>query len=187
MNTTGEIRRANLELLVKQLGTLEAVARAAETTSIYLSQIRNRAVDGKTGRAREMGTAMARRLERAGGRPVGWMDVPHPEVEAAPAQAKLPLHPPAKPPLSPLEEDLLAAFRQLPDEEQEAMAQDAMARAEQIERLVTRALTKRGIPVTGYAADLRVEKAFGRAPAPGDRRRDEVEDTHERRRATDEH
>ncbi|QOR55255.1 MAG: hypothetical protein SHS37scaffold220_24 [Phage 67_12] len=77
MNTIGSIRRANLERLVMRAGTLEALAQSADTTSIYLSQIRNQAVDAKSGRPREMGTAMARRLERASGKPDGWMDVDH--------------------------------------------------------------------------------------------------------------
>jgi hypothetical protein len=77
MLTIAEIRRANLELLVAQAGTLDAVAAAGGTTSIYLSQIRNRALDQKTKRAREMGSAMARRLEDGMKKPMGWMDQHH--------------------------------------------------------------------------------------------------------------
>jgi hypothetical protein len=77
MNTIAQIRRANLERLVIRLGTLEAVADKGQTSSIYLSQIRNMAVDTKTGRPREMGTAMARRLEVGTDKPSGWMDVDH--------------------------------------------------------------------------------------------------------------
>ena len=69
MNTIGEVRRAHLDQLAAELGTLEAVAELAGTTSVYLSQIRNRAVDSKNGRPREMGSAMARRLELACGKP----------------------------------------------------------------------------------------------------------------------
>lgn len=55
---------------------MDKVATAADTSSIYLSQLRNRAVDRKTGRARDMGSSMARRLEAAFGKPPGWMDTP---------------------------------------------------------------------------------------------------------------
>lgn len=71
----GDIRLANLELVIAELGSLERLAVAADTSSVYLSQIRNRAQDSKTGRPRQMGTAMARRIEAAAGKPPGWMDV----------------------------------------------------------------------------------------------------------------
>lgn len=79
VKSTGDIRRANLELLIKEFRTLAALAEAAGTTSIYLTQIRTSAIDSKTKRPREMGSAMARRLEKACTPPKqrGWMDVPH--------------------------------------------------------------------------------------------------------------
>ncbi|MEH3087693.1 MAG: S24 family peptidase [Xylophilus ampelinus] len=77
MKTIGEIRLANLEQLVRELGTLEAVASRAESTSVYLSQVRNGTIDQKTGKPRQMGTAMARRIEKGCGKPEGWMDATH--------------------------------------------------------------------------------------------------------------
>ena len=77
MRTIGEIRRENLELLIVRAGSLDAVAGAAESSPVYLSQIRNRAQDRKTGRPREMGSAMARRLESAFKVDPGWMDARH--------------------------------------------------------------------------------------------------------------
>lgn len=79
VKTAAEIRRANLELLVKEFETLDALAAAAGTTSVYLSQIRKQAKDRKTDRPREMGGAMARRLEQAcrPPKPRGWMDLDH--------------------------------------------------------------------------------------------------------------
>lgn len=79
VKSTGDIRRANLELLLKEFKTLAALADAADTSSVYLTQIRTSAIDAKTKRPREMGSAMARRLERActPPKPTGWMDVPH--------------------------------------------------------------------------------------------------------------
>jgi hypothetical protein len=74
MKPIGETRRINLELLITQTKTLDALALLAGTSPIYLSQLRHRAVDSKTGKPREMGTAMARRLEVACGKEVGWLD-----------------------------------------------------------------------------------------------------------------
>lgn len=76
MHGIGVIRLGNLERLIEEAGGLERVAEAADTSSVYLSQLRNHAVDRKTGRPREMGTAMARRLESAFKKPPGWMDAP---------------------------------------------------------------------------------------------------------------
>lgn len=75
MRSIAEIRRNNLELLIKEMGTLEAVASAdTKTSSVYLSQVRRQTKDRKTGQKRAMGTAIARRLELACDKPVGWMD-----------------------------------------------------------------------------------------------------------------
>lgn len=77
MKTVSDIRRANLEALIQEYGTLEAVAAKGSTSSVYLSQIRNSAKDAKTGRPRQMGDKMARALERGCGKPPGWMDADH--------------------------------------------------------------------------------------------------------------
>lgn len=70
------------------------------------------------------------------------------------------------PELTPLEHELLAALRQLPESEQREAANRVMARAEELNRLVETVLAKRGIKVPGYAADRRVEAAFGSVPVP---------------------
>lgn len=82
-----EIRRTNLERLIARVGSMEALAEAAGTSSVYLSQIRNRAPDAKTGRPREMGSQMAQRLCAAAGMPEGWMDREHeqPRQEGQPS------------------------------------------------------------------------------------------------------
>lgn len=84
MASIGDIRRANLELVVglPKIGTLDGLAELAGTSSVYLSQIRNQTVDVKTGRPREMGTRIARRIEDAAGLPTGWMDREHAEEGA---------------------------------------------------------------------------------------------------------
>lgn len=76
----GQIRLENLETLIKQFETAEALAQAAETSPVYISMLRNRTVDAKTGRPREMGTAMARRMEKAAKRGPGWMDQAHDDL-----------------------------------------------------------------------------------------------------------
>lgn len=83
MKTVGQIRVDNVALLVKENGTLEAVAELAGTSSVYLSQIRNASLDQSTGRPRQMGTPMARRLEAACNKPLGWMDTPHAAEDAS--------------------------------------------------------------------------------------------------------
>ena len=77
VKTASQIRLQNLQALVVEAGTLEKVAEAVGSTSVYLSQLRNGAPDRKSGRAREMGTSMARRLEAAFHKPNGWMDQDH--------------------------------------------------------------------------------------------------------------
>lgn len=77
MQVIGEIRRENLERLIEQFGTMDALASEVGTSPIYLSQIKNRTKSSKSGRRREMGTALARRLEAALGKPDGWMDQDH--------------------------------------------------------------------------------------------------------------
>lgn len=65
--------------------TLDAVAAAGGTSSVYLSQIRRGAIDTKTGKPREMGTSIARRLEKGCHKQNGWMDGEHgldPDVAA---------------------------------------------------------------------------------------------------------
>lgn len=82
MKAVGDIRLDNLEKLIERFGTLAAIAEAAGTSSVYLSQIRNRTQDSKTLRPREMGASMARRIEAGLGLPSAWMDGEHSNAEA---------------------------------------------------------------------------------------------------------
>lgn len=66
MTTAKEIRAANLQLLKQEMGTLTALAKAAETSPAYLGQILN----GMRG----MGDSLARKLETNCSKPMGWMD-----------------------------------------------------------------------------------------------------------------
>lgn len=71
-----EIRRRNLEVLVREAGTAAALAAKAETSPAYLSQI-STGSPGKSGKARNVGDDLARKLESAMGKPRGWMDYRH--------------------------------------------------------------------------------------------------------------
>lgn len=77
MKSAAEIRLENLEKLVAQAGSADALAKAAGMSPEYISQIRNRAIDNKTGRERNLGNQAARRLENGMGKPIGWMDTIH--------------------------------------------------------------------------------------------------------------
>lgn len=71
------VRLANLRLLIAEAGSAEALARTTGTSGAYLSQIRS-GTPYRSGRSRRMGDNLAAKLERATGKPLGWMDEPHP-------------------------------------------------------------------------------------------------------------
>lgn len=77
MKSAADVRLENLETLVKQAGTADALAERCGLSAEYISQIRNRAVDKKTGKARNLGSQAARKLEAGMGKPTGWMDTNH--------------------------------------------------------------------------------------------------------------
>lgn len=77
MQTNDEVRRQNLEIAIKRSGSATKLAEAAKTSAAYLSQIKNRTPDSKSGTPKTMGDDMARRIEAAIGEQPGWMDVPH--------------------------------------------------------------------------------------------------------------
>lgn len=64
-----DIRRNNLAALVSEFKTIVALAEAAEINESYLSTI----LSG----ARNAGSRIARRLEKAGNLPSGWLDIDH--------------------------------------------------------------------------------------------------------------
>lgn len=74
MKTIAEIRLENLELLVEEFETADAVAERCGTSAVYLSQIRNQAKDSKTGKPRQIGDPLARKLETGCDKEIGWMD-----------------------------------------------------------------------------------------------------------------
>lgn len=66
--------------------------------------------------------------------------------------------------LSPAEDDLIAAFRQLPDQEQHELLHDVMARAESINQVVQRELKRLGHNITGYASATKAAKHLPMPP-----------------------
>ena len=75
MRTHEKRRRENLDLLIHEAGSATALARLAGTSASYLSQVRHQ-MAASSGRPRAVGNALAARLERAMGKPAGWMDEP---------------------------------------------------------------------------------------------------------------
>ncbi|NHC63198.1 hypothetical protein [Paenalcaligenes suwonensis] len=77
MKSVSEIRLENLETLVKQAGTADSLAERAGLSHVYVSQIRSRAIDAKTGKPRNLGSVASRKIEEGMGKPKGWMDRDH--------------------------------------------------------------------------------------------------------------
>ena len=72
--TSASIRLANLRALMKKAGGPAEAARKLDMDDSQLSQIA-----GKTP-IRNIGTALARRIEKVFHRPEGWLDVPHSQL-----------------------------------------------------------------------------------------------------------
>ena len=93
MKTVEEIRLDRLRDLVAEAGSIANLNRAAKRNErdATISQILNRWA-GKSGKPKELGSDMARELERAMDKPRGWMDnLPEetaewPFTEVSPAQ-----------------------------------------------------------------------------------------------------
>ena len=158
MKPIGEIRLKNLETLIREFGTMEALAVAAGTTSVYLSQVRRRAIDVKTGRPREIGSRMARRLEAAGPnpKPKGWMDAEYQHVEAMLRTEEGPVvdvgapAPPAigsgerRAPPTDSEWAILDSIRAFPQEERDRLRQELRTKADYWERIAKELIAAQG-------------------------------------------
>jgi hypothetical protein len=71
--TIDQTRIYNLRLLIAEFGTAAEIARRADTNASYLSQVLT-SVKSSTGKARGIGSAVARKIEAGCGKPKGWMD-----------------------------------------------------------------------------------------------------------------
>lgn len=76
MNTIEEIRRLRLAELKKEFGSYVALNSRLGLTArdSTLSQCGNASSNSKSGKPRSMGSELARALERATGKEIGWMD-----------------------------------------------------------------------------------------------------------------
>jgi phage repressor protein C with HTH and peptisase S24 domain len=83
MKTIDEIRRENLLLAIARYGSITALAEAAKVSPPYLSQIKNKTPESKTGKPKGMGNDVARRIEKALEEPEGWIDVEHTDDSAS--------------------------------------------------------------------------------------------------------
>lgn len=82
--TIEEIRHANLLLILKDMaashgerGAIQRLAVDAGKSHSQISQLKTRQKHSKTGKARNIGSKMARAIEAAAGKSVGWLDVAH--------------------------------------------------------------------------------------------------------------
>ena len=77
MKTVEEVRRIRLKMLVNEAGgravDLNRITGKIDRDSTY-SQILNQSLGSKTGKSKQMGSPLARGLELACGKEVGWMD-----------------------------------------------------------------------------------------------------------------
>lgn len=77
MNTIDDIRRTNLQSLVKQAGGVGRLAEQIGKDPSQLSQWLNASPDSKTGKPRGIRSATCRAIEHARGLPEGWLDAQH--------------------------------------------------------------------------------------------------------------
>lgn len=82
MKTSAEIRLDNLREVIKQAGSLQAVADKLEKSHAQISQINTQAKHSTSGKPRTMGDEMARLIEDRFGLEIGWMDNVHPGESA---------------------------------------------------------------------------------------------------------
>ncbi|GAB2913874.1 hypothetical protein [Paralcaligenes ginsengisoli] len=77
MKTVEEVRRIRLKMLINEVGGRAADLNRAtgkiDRDSTY-SQILNQSLGSKTGKPKQMGSPLARELEIARNKEVGWMD-----------------------------------------------------------------------------------------------------------------
>jgi DNA-binding transcriptional regulator YdaS (Cro superfamily) len=77
MPTIDDIRRKNLATLITEAGGNKAFAERLGVAESQLSQWANGSANSATGKPRGMRVETAQRLERAGGKPQGWLDQQH--------------------------------------------------------------------------------------------------------------
>ena len=77
-----QIRRENLEALIKEAGSAARLSALTGVPQPYISQVRRGvAYSADNTKQRVMGNTVARRLEKAMGKPQGWMDADHASID----------------------------------------------------------------------------------------------------------
>lgn len=82
--TIEDIRYANLLVLIGEHGLKGLASMLGHSSTSTLSQLRNRSPDSKTGKPKNVGTPLARHLEKVCNKEIGWMDKLHPDVSTDP-------------------------------------------------------------------------------------------------------
>jgi hypothetical protein len=77
MKKIEEIRRDNLRLLRDELGSVKRLVEVTGKSQSQISQWLNASSHSVTGKPRVMSSGACREIEKATGRPDGWMDVEH--------------------------------------------------------------------------------------------------------------
>jgi hypothetical protein len=150
MKTVAEIRRQNLEDLIKELGSAAALAERIGTAPQYISQILHATPDTKTGRGRTLGTVLARRIEKQLSKEDGWMDQAH-YAPTQPVGAVLAKEPSSEiGTLSVREIDAVLALRALSKKKRSDFIDLLMAAAEEYRQFATEVIARQGVtPVSG--------------------------------------
>lgn len=148
MKTVADIRRENLKLAIRELGTAAAVAETTGTSQQYISQILNCTLDIKTGQPRAMGSKLARRVEAALSKPQGWMDQDHVGIDAAVATPKSADSVTEVGPLSAREIDAVLALRALSQRRRKEFVDALMAAAEEALQFSAEVLARQGVTST---------------------------------------
>ena len=84
MRTIEEIRHGRLLELIDECGSVQTVAEKMTRSHSQISQLKTLSKHGSTGKARSIGSDLAREFEQRFSKPRGWMDNeadPHPQLE----------------------------------------------------------------------------------------------------------
>ncbi|HIE5947156.1 MULTISPECIES: hypothetical protein [Burkholderia] len=80
MKDIDQIRRDNLKIIEAEHGGPAAAAAVIGMSQSQFTNLRDGAKDSKTGRARGMRAATARKIEESAKKPLGWLDADHSEA-----------------------------------------------------------------------------------------------------------
>ena len=83
MKKIEDIRRENLGLLRAEAGGVQRLADRLGKSQSQVSQWLNASANSGSGKPRTISTASCREIERAIGKPEGWMDMQHQEAHVA--------------------------------------------------------------------------------------------------------